>query len=181
MDDERFIRMAIDAAKKCEPEDARIHPKVGVVVVQADNSLTVANRGELKVGEHAEYTALERKLLHDTLVGATVYTTLEPCTSRSHPKVPCAERLIERKVGRVCIGMLDPNPAISGKGLQRLRDANIRTDLFPEKFMAEAEELNRDFVRQHRQAAPRSNNTAASPQGYPVDRTSFTSTAHRAF
>jgi pyrimidine deaminase RibD-like protein len=58
MDDERFIRMAIDAAKKCEPEDARIHPKVGVVVVQADNSLTVANRGELKVGEHAEYTAL---------------------------------------------------------------------------------------------------------------------------
>ena len=167
MDDEHFIELAIDAARKCKPEDARTHPKVGVVVVQAGDLLTVASRGELNGGEHAEYTALERKLPHNTLAGATVYTTLEPCTSRSHPKVPCVERLIERKVTRVCIGMLDPNPAISGKGQQRLRDANIRTDLFPEKFMAEVEELNRDFVRQYRQLAPRGNDTAASPQGMP--------------
>jgi pyrimidine deaminase RibD-like protein len=162
MDDEHFIRMAIDAARKCEPEDGRTHPKVGVVVVRAGGLVTVANRGELEAGEHAEYTALERKLLHDTLVGATVYTTLEPCTSRSHPKVPCVERLIERKVGRVCIGMLDPNPAISGKGQQRLRDANITTDLFPERLMAEVEELNREFVRQHRHVAARSNDDAIS-------------------
>lgn len=165
MNDEHYIQMAIDAARECKPEDTRTHPKVGVVVVQAGCSPTVAHRGELEDGEHAEYTALERKLPHDTLVGSTVYTTLEPCTSRSHPKLPCVERLIERKVGRVCIGMLDPNPAISGKGQQRLRDANITTDLFPKKFMAEVEELNREFVRQHRQAAPWSNDTATSPQG----------------
>jgi pyrimidine deaminase RibD-like protein len=165
MDDEHYIRMAIEAARKCEPEDARTHPKVGVVVVHAGNLLTVASRGELNAGEHAEYTALERKLEHHSLVGATVYTTLEPCTSRSHPKLPCAERLIERKVDRVCIGMLDPNPTISGKGQRRLRDANITTDFFPRQYMAEVEELNREFVRQHRPVAPRSNDTAASPKG----------------
>jgi pyrimidine deaminase RibD-like protein len=170
MDDAHFIRMAIDAAKKCTPEDARIHPKVGVVVVQTGELLAVANRGELEPGEHAEFTALERKLPHDTLVGATVYTTLEPCTTRPHPKVACVERLIERKVGRVCIGMLDPNGVISGKGLQRLRDANIRTDLFPDNFMAEVEELNREFVRQHRQAAPRgSDNSAVSSRTVHLD------------
>lgn len=169
MNDEQFIRMAIDAARKCTPEDSRTHPKVGVVVVQAGNLLTVANRGELEPGEHAEYTALERKLPHDMLVGATVYTTLEPCTSRTHPKLPCVERLIERKVGRVCIGMLDPNGDISGKGLQRLREANIKTDLFPDNFMAEVEELNREFVRQHRQAAPRFNDSAASPRTVRLD------------
>jgi pyrimidine deaminase RibD-like protein len=150
--DKAFIRAAIDAARECTPEDARTHPKVGVVVVKDDHVLAVAHRGELNAGEHAEYTALERILGRDTLVGATVYTTLEPCTSRSHPKLPCVERLIDRKVHRVCIGMLDPNPAISGKGLQRLREANIETDLFPPEFMAEVEELNREFARQHRQA-----------------------------
>ena len=169
MDDEHFIKMAIEAARNCKPEDARTHPKVGVVVVQADNEVTVANRGELEACEHAEYTALERKLPHNKLVGATVYTTLEPCTSRSHPKMPCVERLIERKVGRVCIGMLDPNPVISGKGQQRLRDANITTDFFPEKYMAEVEELNREFVRQHRQVSLRGNDTIAAPQAVSGD------------
>jgi pyrimidine deaminase RibD-like protein len=165
MDDEDYIRMAIDAARKCRPEDGRTHPKVGVVVVQAGSVLAVANRGEVEAGEHAEYTALERKLPDHTLVGATVYTTLEPCTSRSHPKVSCVDRLIERKVGRVCIGMLDPNPAISGKGQQRLREANITTDLFPESLMAEVEELNRDFTRQHRRAVLQGNDAVTSAQG----------------
>jgi pyrimidine deaminase RibD-like protein/NTP pyrophosphatase (non-canonical NTP hydrolase) len=142
-----FMRMAIDASRKCKGEDDRAHPKVGAVVVKNGKVLAVTYRGELSDGEHAEYTALERKLADDVLAGATVYTTLEPCTSRNHPKVPCADRLIDRKVARVVIGMLDPNPDITGKGQRRLRDANIKTDLFPADLMAEVEELNREFTR----------------------------------
>jgi pyrimidine deaminase RibD-like protein len=147
MDDVQFMKKALEAARKCEPEDDRVHPHVGVVVVKDGNELAVAYRGDSAPGDHAEYVALEKKLCDVTLAGSTVYTTLEPCTTRKHPKVSCAERLIERKVARVVIGMLDPNPLISGKGQRRLREANIVTDLFPSELMAEVEEQNREFAR----------------------------------
>jgi len=152
-DDLRFMKLAIDEAKKCCGEDGRTHPAVGAVVVKDGNVLTTAHRGELTGGEHAEYTALEKKLTSEKLAGANVYTPLEPCTSRNHPKVPCAERLIERRVKRVVIGMLDPNPNICGRGLWLLREASIETDLFPHALLAEIEELNREFIRDHRPKA----------------------------
>lgn len=143
----RFISFAIQEAQRSHSEDGRVHPKVGVVV--RDNKILVsAHRGEIR-GNHAEFIALEKKLKNTSLVGATVYTTLEPCTDRNHPKIPCAKRLVEHKVARVVIGMLDPNPKISGKGQQLLRNANIAIELFPEDLMKEVEALNRDFIRSH--------------------------------
>ncbi len=149
-DDLKFMRMAIDEARKCQGEDGRVHPKVGAVVVLNSEVLTTAYRGELSEGDHAEFTALDKKLATVKAAGATVYTTLEPCTLRSPEKVPCADRLIARRVGRVVIGMLDPNPDICGKGFWMLREAGIATDVFPHELMAELEDLNRDFVRHHR-------------------------------
>src|SRR5438045_6903880 len=110
--DREFMELAIKEAQKSIPEDSRVHPKVGVVVVKDGNVLARAYRGE-SLGKHAEFIALEGKLSGEILAGATIYTTLEPCTSRTHPKVPCAKRLADRRVARVVIGMLDPNPAIS--------------------------------------------------------------------
>ena len=145
--DREFAKMAIDEARKSVSErDGRSHPLVGAVVVKDGKILATAHRGEVE-GNHAEYTVLEKKLGDAALVGATVYTTLEPCTTRHHPKIPCAERLIERKVARVVIGMLDPNPDITGRGLRKLRTASIVTELFSHDLMAEVEELNREFSR----------------------------------
>jgi pyrimidine deaminase RibD-like protein len=146
LSDRRFSRLAIDEARKSSPEDKRIHPRVGVVIVRDDRVLASAHRGEI-VECHAEYIALEKKLADIPLSGATVYTTLEPCTARNHPKVPCAVRLAERKVARVLIGMLDPDDRISGRGQRTLRRAGIATELFAHDLMAEIEELNRDFIR----------------------------------
>jgi pyrimidine deaminase RibD-like protein/NTP pyrophosphatase (non-canonical NTP hydrolase) len=148
----QFVCLAIREARKSVPEDSRVHPKVGVVIVKDGEVLATAFRGE-NPGSHAEYTAVDSKLRDEALAGATVYTTLEPCTTRRHPKIPCAQRLIDRKVSRVVIGMLDPNRQISGNGQRLLRGANIVTDFFPSDLMAEVEELNREFLRAHSQGA----------------------------
>ena len=146
-DDRRFARLAIEEARRSVPEDDRVHPNVGVVVVKDGRVLATAHRGEFPQC-HGEYIVLEKKLPDVSLAGSTVYTTLEPCTSRNHPKVPCATRLAERKVGRVVIGMLDPDDRISGRGQRALRKAGIATGLFDHDLMTELEELNRDFIRE---------------------------------
>lgn len=116
--DRKFARIAIDEARKSVPEkDGRPHPWVGAVVVKDGKVLSTAHRGEVP-GNHAEFVALERNLSDAAVTGATVYTTLEPCTTRNRPKIPCADRLIERRVARVVIGILDPDDRIRGKGQQ---------------------------------------------------------------
>ena len=145
-EDRKFAQLAVEEARKSVPEDGRVHPKVGVVVVRDGRILATAHRGEIPQC-HAEFIALEKKLEDKSLLGATVYTTLEPCTSRNHPKIPCANRLVERKVACVVIGMLDPDHRISGQGQRTLRKAGVITDLFLPDLMAEVEELNREFMR----------------------------------
>jgi pyrimidine deaminase RibD-like protein/NTP pyrophosphatase (non-canonical NTP hydrolase) len=147
-DDRHFILQAIEASRNCKSEKGKPTPLVGAVVVKNGNVLATAWRGEMAPGDHAEFTALEKKLGDEILAGATVYTTLEPCTTRGHPKIPCAHRLVERKVAKVVIGMLDPNPSIGSKGVRLLRDHNIKTVLFPEDLAAEVEDLNRHFRRE---------------------------------
>ena len=146
VDENLFARMAVEEARKSAAEDERAHPLVGCVVVKDGKVLAVAHRGEIE-GRHAEFIALEEKLRDEALTGCTVYTTLEPCTTRNHPKIPCANRLIERRVARVVIGMHDPNPEICGKGIRKLQGADIEVTLFPHALIKEIEELNRDFTR----------------------------------
>ena len=64
----------------------RPHPKVGAVVVKDGKVLAKAHRGE-NPKSHAEYVALEEKLPNETLAGATVYTTLEPCVNEGTIKI----------------------------------------------------------------------------------------------
>lgn len=155
-DEQKHMRLAIQEARRSRGETGKIHPYVGAVVVRDGGVLGSACRGDLDPREHAEFSVLEKKLPAEKLAGCTIYTTLEPCTTRNHPKVPCADHLIARRVGRVVIGMLDPDQRITGKGILRLRRAGIAVDLFPRALMAELEELNRDFTRDREKVAARS-------------------------
>jgi len=130
---------AMKTARSGGPEDRRAHPKVGALVARGGSVVGLAHRGELAPGEHAEFTLLQRKLSAEDLRGTTLFTTLEPCTSRRHPKRPCVEWIIERDIGAVFVGMLDPDPRVYEQGVRRLRDAGISVDFFPKDL--------RDLVR----------------------------------
>lgn len=144
-----LMQLAVQLAANCVSEEGKISPKVAAVVVRDGVVLATAYRGELKDGEHAEYTLLERKLPNVDLTGATLYSTLEPCTHRNHPKISCTDRVIARKLKRVVIGTLDPNQTIRGLGELRLQDAGIEITRFDPDFVLQLRELNKEFSAQH--------------------------------
>jgi pyrimidine deaminase RibD-like protein len=78
---------AIVLARDCNSEKGKMSPKVGAIVVREEVVIGGAYRDEIAPGEHAEFTLLEKKPSDEMRAGATLFTTLEPCTSRNHPKI----------------------------------------------------------------------------------------------
>jgi diaminohydroxyphosphoribosylaminopyrimidine deaminase/5-amino-6-(5-phosphoribosylamino)uracil reductase len=101
------------------------NPAVGALVVRMEaDGPVVVGRGWTAAGgrPHAETIALEEA--GKAARGATVYVTLEPCAHKGETP-PCAEALIEAKVGRVVSAMEDPDKRVAGKGHKMLADAGV--------------------------------------------------------
>jgi len=109
-----------------------------------------ASRGELRDGDHAEYTLLERKNRHCKLDGAALFATLEPCApgSRRHPKLSCAERIVLARIKEVWIGVEDPDPTVDRKGIKYLQDSGVRVHMFDRDLQEEIRKANKVFIEQ---------------------------------
>jgi len=101
------------------------NPWVGAVVV-ADGEVVGEGATQAPGGAHAEVEAL--RVAGERARGATVYTTLEPCSHHGRTG-PCADALIEAGAARVVIALEDPDPQVSGQGIARLRDRGITVDV----------------------------------------------------
>lgn len=99
------------------------NPMVGCVIVKDDTIIGEAYHMVFG-GPHAEVNAIASVKDPESLIGATVYVSLEPC-SHFGKTPPCADLLINSKVSKVIVGMMDPNPLVSGKGIEKLRQAGI--------------------------------------------------------
>jgi diaminohydroxyphosphoribosylaminopyrimidine deaminase/5-amino-6-(5-phosphoribosylamino)uracil reductase len=127
------------------------NPAVGCVIL--DRAGQVAGEGwhEYDLLDHAEVIALKVATQHagERLRGGTAYVTLEPCNHTGRTP-PCTESLIAAGLGRVVAATIDPNPAVAGHGMDRLRSAGIEATLGA--CQNEARRLNEGFARwsQHR-------------------------------
>ncbi len=118
-----YMRRALELAEKGMGH-TNPNPMVGCVLVK--DGRIVAEGYHEKYGEfHAERNALTR--CREDLTGAEMYVTLEPCCHQGKTP-PCTDIILERGIGRVYVGSMDPNPKVAGKGLEILREQGIHVE-----------------------------------------------------
>lgn len=124
MPDDAHFRRALELAERGRGKVAD-HPLVGAVVVREGE---VVGEGwyEYDLVRHAEPAALEQA--GERARGATLFVTLEPCSHHGRTP-PCADAVVEAGIARAVVGARDPNPAVDGRGLQRLREAGVEVEL----------------------------------------------------
>jgi diaminohydroxyphosphoribosylaminopyrimidine deaminase/5-amino-6-(5-phosphoribosylamino)uracil reductase len=125
------------------------NPWVGAVLVPAGDEPATEGATRPPGGPHAEVVALD--LAGASARGATVYVTLEPCSHHGRTP-PCADALIAAGVRRVVVGVEDPDPQVSGRGLARLREAGIEVEVGVSA--AEVEASLRPYLAQRSRGRP---------------------------
>ena len=138
--DKKYMEMALEIAEKGLGH-VNPNPLVGAVVVKDG---TVVGKGYHGVygGPHAEVYALDEAGKHAE--GADIYVTLEPC-SHYGKTPPCAKKIIESGIKRCFVGSIDPNPLVSGKGIEMLKenDIEVHTGVLKE----ECDNINKAFFK----------------------------------
>jgi diaminohydroxyphosphoribosylaminopyrimidine deaminase/5-amino-6-(5-phosphoribosylamino)uracil reductase len=121
--DAHWLRAAIDCSRLSPP--APDHYAVGAVVVGADGRvLATGFTGETDPHYHAEEAALA-KLAGVDLTGATIYSSLEPCTTRKSRPSSCATLIIEAGLRRVVFALREPPVFVDGRGVETLVAAGV--------------------------------------------------------
>lgn len=133
------MQRALELAKKGSGFVAP-NPMVGCVIV-CDGKI-IAEGYHQKYGEaHAEPNAI-KQVQDELLQKSTLYVTLEPCNHFGKTP-PCADLIISKKIPRVIVGCLDPNPVVASKGIKKLHDSGIEIEYGI--LDKECRELNKRF------------------------------------
>ncbi len=139
-EDEKYMSRALSLARRGR-KWVSPNPMVGAVIVNKGRVISEGYHHHFG-GAHAEIDALGKA--SENVAGATMYVTLEPCHHYGKTP-PCVDALIERKLGRVVVGMIDPDPRTAGKSVQKMRDNGIKvtTGVLEDESRA----LNEAYIR----------------------------------
>src|SRR5216110_1591529 len=119
--DERFMRAALKEAKKAQGQTSP-NPAVGAVLV-IDSRIVARGHHRGAGHDHAEIECL-RNFTDDVPARATLYVTLEPCSTVGLT-APCTTAIIKAGIKNVVTGAVDVNPRHSGRGITQLRNAGV--------------------------------------------------------
>ena len=125
------------------------NPMVGCVIV-CNNQIIAEGYHEQYGSAHAEPNAI-KQVNDELLKQSTLYVTLEPC-SHFGKTPPCADLIISKRFKKVVVGNLDTNPLVSGKGIQKLKDAGI--EVVYGVLDRECRALNKRFFIFHEKKRP---------------------------
>lgn len=146
-------------------DDGKLSPFVGAVLVKPNGSMDQACRGELRDGDHAEFTLLERKNRDKKLDGSVLYVTLEPCApgARGERKLSCAERVVLARINKVYVGVEDPDPLVDRRGIQYMQDHDIDVVMFDRDLQGVISAVNEPFFTQALERAQQAVGTIGEP------------------
>lgn len=140
----RALELAARGAGRVSPS-----PLVGCVVVDVNGGVVGEGFYVYDGVKHAETLALEQA--GSRARGGTAYVSLEPHAHTGRTP-PCTEALIEAGVARVVSPVEDPNPLVSGRGFERLREAGLKVETH--LLAREAARLNEKYIHAHRAGRP---------------------------
>lgn len=141
--DLEYMQRALELAKR-GAGTVSPNPLVGCVIVK-DGKILGEGWHTVYGEAHAERNAIaDAESKGNSIGGTTAYVTLEPCSH--HGKTgPCADALIEKKIGRCVIAVQDPYKEVAGQGIQKLRKAGIEVEVG--LLEEEAREINKFFLK----------------------------------
>jgi len=148
--DEKFMTRALELAIRAKGRTSP-NPLVGAVIVKEDEIISEGFHGQSGI-DHAEVIAINKaKKLGESLSGATIYVTLEPC-SHTGRTGPCTDALIESGIKRVVVAIIDPDRRVKGRGIKRLTEAGVEVNLGV--LAAEASKINEPYLMSQKLRRP---------------------------
>ena len=127
----------------------RPNPNVGCVITNSEGHIVGEGYHQIAGEPHAEIHAIQQA--GDMAKGGTAYVTLEPCCHQGKTG-PCTQALIDAGIKKVIISMRDPNPLVSGKGLETLIQHGVKVE--EGLLNQQSQQLNRGFIKRMTQGLP---------------------------
>ena len=145
--DKKYMEMALKIAEKGLGH-VNPNPLVGAVIVK-DGAVVGRGYHGIYGGPHAEVYALDEA--GENAEGADIYVTLEPC-SHYGKTPPCAKKIIDFGIKRCFVGSIDPNPLVSGKGIEMSRESGI--EVHTGVMEEECNSINKAFFKYIKEGIP---------------------------
>lgn len=121
--DQHHMRAAIALAERCTSAP---YFAVGALIVDLKNQVISTGFTNEREGLHAEEVAIAKAHeQHHSMSGATIYSSLEPCSVRLSGKRSCSDRIIESGIQRVVFGAREPDDFVKCEGVSRLKDTGV--------------------------------------------------------